>query len=44
MATRFVGDEFDLNLSPLTSWLIIVIIVVVGGRGSMAFDTTAFAN
>jgi hypothetical protein len=30
MATRFIGDELDLNLSSLTSRLIVIIIVVVG--------------
>ena len=38
VATRLVGDELDLNLSSLTSGLIIVIIVVVGGCWPLAFD------
>lgn len=38
MAARLVGDKLDLNLSPLASGLIVVIVIVVGGRGTLAFD------
>ena len=38
MATRFIGDELDLNLSSLTPGLVIVIVVVVGGGWALAFD------
>ena len=31
MPTRFVLDEFDVNLPSFTSRLVIVIVVVVGG-------------
>ena len=40
MAARLVGDKLDLNLSPLASGLIVVIVVVVGGRGTLAFDAS----
>lgn len=33
MATRFVGDELDLNLTSLTTTLLVVVIVVVTGHG-----------
>jgi hypothetical protein len=38
VTARLVGDELDLNLSPLASGLIVVIVVVVGRRGTLAFD------
>jgi hypothetical protein len=38
MAARLVGDKLDLNLSTLASGLIVVIVIVVGGRGTLAFD------
>ncbi len=38
MTARLVGDELDLNLSPLASGLIVVIVIVVGGRGTLTFD------
>ena len=44
MSARLVGDELDLDLSPLASWLIVVIIVVVGCRGTLAFDAARLAN
>lgn len=44
MTSRFVGDELDLNLSPLASGLIVIIVVVVGGRGSLAFDAARLAD
>lgn len=42
MTARLVGDELDLNLSPLASRLIVVIVIVVGGRGTLAFDAARF--
>lgn len=44
MATRLVGDELDLNLSSLASGLVIIIVIVVGVRWTLAFDATAVAN
>lgn len=38
VATRFIGDELDLNLSSLTSGLVIIIVIVVGGGWALAFD------
>ncbi len=40
MATRFVGDELDLNLAALAPGLIIVIVVVVGRGGTLPLDAT----
>lgn len=39
VTTRFIGNELDLNLSSLASRLVIVVIVVVGSRWALAFDT-----
>lgn len=44
MSTRLVSDELNLNLSTLATGLIIVIIVVVGGRWSLAFDAAVIAD
>jgi len=41
MATRLVSDELDLDLSSLTSGLIIIVVVVVRRRGSLAFDAAS---
>ena len=43
MATRLIGDELDLNLSPLSSGLIIIIVIVVGGGWTLTLDTTTVA-
>jgi len=43
MPTRLVGDELDLNLPPLASGLVIVIVVVVCG-GALALDATALCR
>lgn len=40
MATRLVGDELDLNLSPLTAGFIIIVLVVVRSGGALALDAT----
>lgn len=40
MATRLIRDELDLNLSSLATRLIIIIVVVVGGRWSLALHAT----
>lgn len=40
VATRLVRDELDLNLAALTAWLVIIIVVVVGGRGPLTLDPT----
>jgi len=44
VSTRLVSDELDLNLSTLATGLIIVIIVVVGSRWSLALDATVIAD
>ena len=44
VATRLVGDELDLDLPALATRLIIIVVVVVGGRGTLAFDTTVLAR
>jgi hypothetical protein len=44
VSTRLVGDELNLNLSTLATGLIIVIVVVVGGRWSLAFDATVITD
>ena len=44
MATRLIRDELDLDLSPLATGLVIVIIVVVGGRGPLALDATTLTG
>lgn len=44
MATRLVRDELDLNLSSLASGLVIVIVVVVGGRGSRTLDAAVLST
>ena len=41
MSTRLVLDELDLDLASLATWLVIVIIVVVGGAGTRALDASA---
>lgn len=43
MATRLIGDELDLDLSSLASWLVIIIVVVVGSGWSLAFDSALVA-
>ena len=39
VATRLVADELDLNLATLAAALLVLVILVVGGRGSLALDT-----
>jgi len=41
MATRLVCDELDLDLSSLATGLVIIIVVVVGGRGTLTLDAAA---
>ena len=41
MATRLVLNELDLDLAPLATGLVIVIIVVVGSAGTRALDASA---
>lgn len=43
VSTRLVRDELDLNLSALASRLVIVIIVVVGGRCASSLDAARFS-
>jgi hypothetical protein len=44
VATRLIRDELDLDLSPLTTGLVIVVVVVVGGRGTLALEATTLAG
>jgi hypothetical protein len=39
----FVLDELDFNLASLASWLVVVVIVVVGCAGSRTFDAAVLA-
>ena len=32
MSARLVLDELDLNLSPLAAGLVVIVVIVVGGR------------
>ena len=43
--SRFILDEFDLNLPPLATWLVVVVIVIVGGsgRGALTLDASVLA-
>lgn len=43
MSPRFVLDELDLNLASLTSWLVIIIVVVVGSAGSWTLDAAVLS-
>jgi hypothetical protein len=44
VTARLVGDELDLNLSSLTSGLIVVIVIVVGGGRSLTFDAARLTH
>lgn len=44
VATRLVRDELDLDLPPLAARLVIVVVVVVGGRGTLALDAAVLAR
>jgi len=44
VTARLVGDELDLNLSSLASGLIVVVVIVVGSRGSLTFDAARLAH
>jgi len=44
VATRLIRDELDLNLSALASWLIIIIVVVVGSGWALALDTAILSR
>jgi hypothetical protein len=37
-------DELDLNLSSLATWLVIIVIVVVGGAGAWTLGTAVLAG
>jgi len=43
VSARFIGDEFDFNLSALASWLVIVVVIVVCGRWTLALDASTLA-
>lgn len=44
MPTRLVGDELDLNLATLAPWLVIIVVVVVGGSLTSSLDPTGFST
>lgn len=44
MATRLVGDELDLNLATLATWLVVVVLIIVGGRWALALDSTVLVG
>lgn len=42
MSSRLVLDEFDVNLSPLTSRLVLIIIIIVGsGTDARTLDAAS---
>ena len=43
VATRLVADELDLNLAPLATTLLVVIIVVVGRTRARTLDAAALS-
>lgn len=45
VTTRLVLDELDLDLTTLSSWLVIVVVVVVrSSTGTGALDASAFES
>ena len=46
VSTRLVLNELDFDLSSLATWLVVVVVIVVGGSGRSAwtFDTSVFAS
>lgn len=44
MPSRFVCDELDLNLASLATGLLVVVVIVIGGTGALAFDTATLAR
>lgn len=44
MATRLVRDELDLDLPPLATGLVIIVVVVVGRRGPLALHAAVLAS
>jgi hypothetical protein len=42
MATRLIGDELDFNLSSLATGLVIVVVIIISSRWSLAFGSTTF--
>jgi len=44
VTTRLVLDELDLDLAPLATGLVVVVVIVVGGSaGARALDTSGLA-
>ena len=44
VTTRLVGDEFDLNLPPLATGLVIIIVIVVGSGWALALHSTVIGR
>jgi len=44
MTARLVGDELDLDLSSLATWLIVIVVVVVCSGRTRALDTAIIAG
>ena len=47
MTTRLVLDELDLDLSSLATGLVVVVVIVVGGRsvgGALSLDASLFGG
>lgn len=44
MATRFVGDELDLDFPTLTATLLVIVVVVLSDAGSLTLDPARLAG
>jgi len=46
VSTRLVLDKLDLNLSPLTTWLVIVVVIIISGsgRGARTLDASVLSS
>ena len=44
VATRLVSDELDLDLAALATWLVIVVVLVIGGRWALTLDSTVLVG
>lgn len=43
VTARLIGDELDLNLASLTTWLVVIIIIVVGCGRAWTLDAASIA-
>lgn len=44
MTTRLVVDELDLNLATLATALVVIIIFIVSGAGTLALDASVLGS